>query len=95
MSRKFNKYPDLTADQLLEMAEDVACTKSDGHLTLMRFTTGWKAMFGTPELIIGGAPGDDEGCEYDRIFNMPMEETMGDAIISAIYDIEHPKGKNV
>jgi len=89
MSRKFKKYPDLTADQLLEMAEDTACEKSDGHFTLMRFTTGWKAMFQTIDVVSGGIPGDAIGCEYDRIFNMPMEETMGDAVISAIYDIHH------
>ena len=26
----------------------------DGHLTIMAFTTGWKAMFGTPELSEAG-----------------------------------------
>jgi hypothetical protein len=93
MSRKFEKYPDLTADQLLDMVEGLACEKTDGHFTLMRFTTGWKAMFRTPELIVGGAPGEDVGCEYSRIFNMPMEETMGDAILSAIYELEH-RGEN-
>lgn len=92
MSKKFKKYPDLTADQLLEMAEDTACEKSDGHFTLMRFTTGWKAMFQTPDIVSGGLPTVTTGCEYDRIFAMPMEKTMGDAIISAIYDIEHSEG---
>lgn len=89
MSRKFEKYPDMTADQLLEMVEDLACEKSDGHFTLMRFTTGWKAMFQTPDVVSGGCPEDAKGCEYDRIFAIPMEETMGDAIMSAIYDIQH------
>lgn len=27
--------------------------KSDGHFTLMKFTTHWKAMFFTPDLDIG------------------------------------------
>jgi hypothetical protein len=91
MSKRFNKYPDLTDEQLLDMVEDTACEKSDGHFTLMRFTTGWKAMFETPDVVSGGLLGDERGCEYERIFNIPMEETMGDAIISAIYDIEHQK----
>jgi hypothetical protein len=44
-------------DRLLEMlrlAEDFADSHEDGHLTIMRFTTGWKIMFGTPELTIDG-----------------------------------------
>ncbi len=69
----------------------MACEKTDGHFTLMRFTTGWKAMFQTPDLLNGEWPaedGQDKG-EYTRISNIPMEETMGDAIISAIYDEGH------
>lgn len=35
--------------KLLRQAERVAEEKYDGHLTLMRLSTGWKAMFGSPE----------------------------------------------
>jgi hypothetical protein len=37
-------------DTLLALAEAQAVHREDGHLTLLRFTTGWKCMFGTPEL---------------------------------------------
>jgi len=35
---------------LLSLAEEIALKKIDGHLTIMRFTTHWKCMLGTPNL---------------------------------------------
>ena len=35
---------------LMNLAELKAEQFTDGHLTIMRFTTEWKAMFGTPNL---------------------------------------------
>jgi hypothetical protein len=35
---------------LLSLAERYAVDRADGHLTLIRFTTGWKCMLGTPDL---------------------------------------------
>ena len=37
-------------EQLLERAEALAVERSDGHITLMRFTTCWKALLETPDL---------------------------------------------
>ena len=34
----------------IEAAERLARERYDGHLTLMRFTNGWKAVFGTPDI---------------------------------------------
>jgi hypothetical protein len=39
---------------LLEKVEKIADQDFDGHLTIMKFTRGWKAMFGTPNLSIVG-----------------------------------------
>jgi hypothetical protein len=36
---------------LLRLAEDIAVNSADGHVTLMRFTTGWKISLGTPEML--------------------------------------------
>lgn len=36
--------------QLMRQAETTAAQKHGGHLTLMRVDTGWKAMYGTPNL---------------------------------------------
>lgn len=35
---------------LLRQAERIADEKHGGHLTLMRLNTGWKAMFGSPDV---------------------------------------------
>lgn len=43
---------------LIELAEEKAKRDHDGHLTLLRFTTHWKCMGGTPELT--GGEGRDE-----------------------------------
>ena len=36
--------------ELLEGLDRLATETTDGHLTLMRFTTGWKVSLGTPDL---------------------------------------------
>ena len=38
-------------DVLLGMAESLARQRADGHLTLLRFTTGWKVALRTPDLL--------------------------------------------
>jgi len=35
---------------MMEMVEKIANRKCDGHFTLMKFSTGWKGMYGTPDL---------------------------------------------
>jgi len=37
-------------DRLLGLVVTNAVFRNNGHLTILRFTTGWKAMFGTPDL---------------------------------------------
>ncbi len=39
---------------LLERVEKIANQGFDGHLTIMKFTNGWKAMFETPSFSIQG-----------------------------------------
>jgi len=34
--------------ELLEQVEKLAKERQDGHLTLVRFTTGWQAELGSP-----------------------------------------------
>jgi hypothetical protein len=43
-----DKTPKLA--QLLRQAENAAVAEHGGHLTLMRVNTGWKAMYGAPDL---------------------------------------------
>jgi hypothetical protein len=35
---------------LIALAEEMARERADGHLTILRFTTHWKVVFGTPHL---------------------------------------------
>lgn len=41
-------------EELLQAAETLARVRSDGHLTILRFTSEWKCTFGTPDLTGGG-----------------------------------------
>jgi hypothetical protein len=36
---------------LLEEAEQIAEEKFEGHMTILRFGTGWKVLFGTPVML--------------------------------------------
>ncbi len=39
--------------ELLKKAVEVADRHHDGHITFLKFTTGWKVSFGTPDLDTG------------------------------------------
>jgi hypothetical protein len=67
-------------DHLLEKVCKLAEQNHDGHVTLMKFTTGWKVMFGTPHF----SPGEIE--YLSRCF--PGEQTLSEALRTAIL---HPK----
>ncbi len=47
------KSADADIASLLAQATLLAKAKTGGHLTIMRFTTGWKVMLGTPNLDTG------------------------------------------
>jgi hypothetical protein len=40
-------------ESLMVELEEIAKAEADGHITILKFTTGWKAAFGTPNLDIG------------------------------------------
>ena len=40
-------------EALLHKAEALAKEKTDGHLSILKFTTGYKVFLGTPNLDIG------------------------------------------
>ena len=78
--------------KMIDFVESVSRLKADGHFTLMKFTTGWKAMFFTPNI--------DES--RDIIFAMPIFKTADEAVTHAIHDhlglitefYATPEGKN-
>ncbi len=66
--REFEEY-------LWEWVEYLA-KESDGHFTLMKFTTHWKAIFFTPNL--------DGKTGRDQVFNLSAGRTRVEALIMAI-----------
>lgn len=64
----------------LTVLEALASRMSDGHLTLMRFTTGWKVLLGTPTLTA-------DPKSYQRVLDLPQFETLEDAINHRIFDV--------
>lgn len=62
---------------LLGIVNKIASLEFDGHVTLMRFTTGWKVLFGTPNL--------DDGGERETVRNNgPDRASLGEALENAI-----------
>jgi len=57
---------------LLRQAERIALERADGHLTIMRFTTGWKVMLGTPDL--------DSGAGRKEVGQLKSFESLGQAL---------------
>lgn len=57
---------------LLNQAIFTARNQHDGHLTIMRFSTGWKVCFGTPDL--------DTGNGRELVLMLPLFETLEAAL---------------
>ena len=61
---------------ILNELENMACEENDGHLTIMRFTTGWKVFLGTPDLDVGG--------DRELVYDIPEEMTFEEALRYAL-----------
>jgi hypothetical protein len=75
-SPELAKPENLNLETLMDLAEILAAEKADGHLTLMRFTTGWKAFLGTPDL--------DAGSGRKAVANIRMHRTMKEALLALL-----------
>lgn len=67
---------DLNLETLIGLAEMLATEEADGHITLMRFTTGWKVFLQTPDL--------DAGTGREEVANVKMHSTLKDALIDLL-----------
>lgn len=68
----------------LDMAEKLAKGNYDGHLAIMRFTRGWKVMFGTPDL-----DGGDGRWEIRGLANYPsLEAALKAIVVSELENLE-------
>ena len=70
------KPENLNLETLIELAEMLAAEEADGHLTLMRFTTGWKVFLKTPNL--------DTGSGREEVANIQMHGTLKEALIALL-----------
>lgn len=60
---------------LVQQAEAIA-EKRDGHLSLTRFTTGWKVLLATPDL--------DSGQGRQQVWELEMLHTLAEALQALI-----------
>jgi len=58
--------------ELLKQVEKIANEITDGHYTILKFTTGYKGFFGTPNLDIGE--------EREVIWNLPKFKTFEEVL---------------
>jgi hypothetical protein len=72
----YDSFEGKTLEELIEMAENLSLRKSDGHLTLMRFGSGWKIFFGTPMI--------DGGTGRDQLAAQIKHKTVRDGIVSLL-----------
>lgn len=56
---------------VVRYAEMIAKRHHDGHLTIMRFTSGWKAVFDTPRFF--------EGNDYDVVWGLRTAASIEEA----------------
>jgi hypothetical protein len=71
---------DRDLELLRSLVESIAALKSDGHLTLLRFTNGWKVGLGTPDL--------QGGLGYGQVLQQPVHPTLVEALRALV--IEQP-----
>lgn len=72
----------LDVEVLLAIAEERARSLYSGHLTILRFTTDWKVMFGTPNLL------SDEA--YAEVLEVESFDTLKEALIHLLSDSNPP-----
>ncbi len=65
-------------EKALAVALEIARTHFDGHLTLLKFTTGWRVSFGTPDF--SGNLDESRAC----ISSLPSGTTLENAVLAAI-----------
>jgi hypothetical protein len=72
--------------ELLKKIEEVADRDHDGHFTIMKFTTNWRACFGTPynDPITDLSMTKDDPCYEATVPAMPKGKTLEAALKNLI-----------
>jgi len=84
MIKKLNYFQDKEGE-FLRLATRYADMYFDGHLTILKFTTHWKVVFGTPDFIYSGM---DEKCEFygghKEIKDLIGYKSLGEALLNLL-----------
>ena len=70
------KVNELDLELLIQIAQAKAASISDGHLTLMKFSTHWKIMFGTPNL--------DNKSAREEVRKLKPHDTLKEALFNTL-----------
>lgn len=74
--------PQIDLQEAIKGIEEYANKHYDGHYTIMKFTTGYKVVFGTPEFTRR---------QYLYIWNLPIYKNIVAAILNTVLsDTEKP-----
>lgn len=65
-------------ETLIGLAEALASKHADGHLTMLRFTSGWKVAIGTPDL--------DSGIGRDQVLRLTAYPTLRVALVALLIE---------
>jgi hypothetical protein len=79
--RKEDNMGTVNIGEAIKGIENVANDKYDGHYTIMKFSTGYKVIFGTPDLSDTGRAQIRQLRTYDNLVT---------AIINAVFDEDKP-----
>lgn len=97
----------MSLDILIGLAEEIAKKETDGHLSMLKFTSGWKVFLGTPDLGIESGRGEvsklesfstlEKALEY-FIVNSQYQDVLDNIFYSEdeenMYDILGGDGEN-
>lgn len=72
----------LDLNTLVALAERKAIEEADGHLTIFRFTTGWKIMGETPDVQSGRIPGTPFSEAYNELRMLDTYQTIEEALVA-------------
>jgi hypothetical protein len=67
---------DFDLETLVGLAERLALEESDGHLTIMRFASGWKVFLQTPDPDAGGGG--------EEIADAPVFDSLKEALVDLL-----------
>lgn len=73
----------MTDGEAFAMLQRLAGVLSDGHFTVMKFTTNWRVVFGSQSHALHAVASEGQGLD-EAIASLPVGTTLADAIWAAL-----------